>query len=132
MSNTSALTFASGLDYALTSGAPPIHRDDIAAWKSRVSPDVTHHFVERQEELKQEYEVLRAKYQTLLEKYEQNRLVYNSEINFTPVVGQTYYLYELRGKRFLSLVAPRHSGWEPCLGAFRLNTSYVWETVTEV
>lgn len=125
--NTTALTFASGLDYALTSSAPPIHRDDIALWKARVSPDVTHHFEERQEEIRREYEALRAKYQDLLTKYEHNRTIYNSEINFTPVVGQTYYLYNLRGKQFLSLIAPQHSGWQEFLGAYRLNSSFVWE-----
>lgn len=127
MTNTTALTFASGLDYALDSSAPPISRDDIALWKARVSPDVTHHFVERQEEMRREYEMLRLKYQQLVAKYEENRLVYNSEINFTPVVGHVYYLYEIRNKRFLSLVAPEHSGWETFLGAFRLTSSHVWE-----
>lgn len=120
MTNTTALTFASGLDYALDSSAPPISRDDIALWKSRVSTDVEHHFVER-------YEELRTAYETLLVDYERNRLVYNSQINFTPVVGQTYYLYDYRGKRFLSLIAPEQSGWSGYLGAFRLTSSHIWE-----
>jgi hypothetical protein len=122
MTNTTALVFASGLDYAIVSSAPPIHRDDIAAWKTRVSPDVEHHFLERYDELRQQYE-------RLLESYETNRLLYNSEINFTPVVGQTYYLYEYRDKRFLSLIAPEHSGWPGYLGTFRLSSSHVWERV---
>lgn len=122
MSNTTAITFASGLDYALDSSAPPISRDDIAVWKTRVTPDTAHHFLER-------YQELRTAYDALLTEYERNRLVYNSEINFTPVVGQTYYLYERPQKRFLSLIAPEHSGWSGFLGAFRLNTSYVWELV---
>jgi len=122
MSNTTALIFASGLDYALDSSAPPIHRDDITLWKTRVSPDVEHHFVER-------YDELRVVYEKLLADYETNRLVYNSEINFTPVVGQTYYLYDYRDKRFLSLIAPQHSGWSGYLGAFRLSSSHVWERV---
>lgn len=122
MSNTTALTFASGLDYAIVSSAPPIHRDDIAAWKTRVSPDVEHHFVERYDELRRDYEQLLASYET-------NRLLYNSEIRFTPVVGQTYYLYEYRDTRALSLVAPEHSGWSGYLGAFRLSTAHVWERI---
>lgn len=122
MSNTTALVFASGLDYGLVSSAPPIRRDDIALWKTRVSPDVEHHFVERYEELRQQYERLLADYET-------NRLLYNSEINFTPVVGHIYYLYDYHDKRFLSLIAPQHSGWPGYLGAFRLSSSHTWERV---
>ena len=122
MSNTTALVFASGLDYGLVSSAPPIRRDDIALWKTRVSPDVEHHFVERYEELRQQYERLLADYET-------NRLLYNSEINFTPVVGQIYYLYDYHNKRFLSLIAPHQSGWPGYLGSFRLSSSHTWERV---
>ena len=125
MSNTSAITFASGLAYGIVSSAPPIHREDMARWKTRVSPEVTHHFVER-------YEALRDQYDQLLAEYDTNRLVYNSEINFTPVVGHTYYLYDSGEKRVLSLIAPQYSGWPGCLGAFRLRASHVWERVGEV
>jgi len=125
MSNTTAMTFPSSLDYGIVSSAPPIHRDDITLWKTRVSPDVEHHFVER-------YDELRVVYEKLLADYETNRLVYNSEINFTPVVGHTYYLYDSGEKRVLSLIAPQYSGWPGCLGAFRLRASHVWERVEEV
>lgn len=124
-SNTAIQRFTSALDYGTTPGAPAtISRQDIATWKGRVSPDVAHHFVERYEELQREY-------QTLVESYELNRLVYNSQINFEPVVGQIYYLYEQTGgRRFLSLVAPHHSRWSGFLCAVRLTTPYRWVSVT--
>lgn len=127
--NTSALTFASSLDYALTSSSPPISRTDIASWKAQVAPDVTHHFVERQEELRKEYQALVEKYNNLLAHYDDNRCVYNSEINFIPVVGQTYFLYEVRNKRFLSMIAPEHASWSGYLGSFRLTSPHVWSRV---
>ena len=122
--NTAIQRFASGLDYGIVPGAPAtISRQDIAKWKSRVSPDVAHHFVERYEELQREY-------QALVESYELNRLVYNSEMNFEPIIGQIYYLYEKSdGRRWLSLVSPQHTSWPGFLCAVRLTTPYAWERI---
>jgi hypothetical protein len=123
MSNTAIMTFPSALDYGVVSSAPPIRREDIAAWKTRVSPDVAQHFVERYQELERAYHELIAEYNT-------NALIYNSTMSFVPVVGHTYYLYEKNdGQRFLSLVAPQHSFWSGFLGAFRLTTPYTWTRV---
>ena len=122
--NTAIQRFTSALEYGITPGAPAtISRQDIAKWKSRVSPDVAHHFVERAEELQREY-------QTLVESYELNRLVYNSDINFEPVIGQIYYLYEKSdGGRWLSLVSPQYTSWPGFLCAVRLTTPYTWERI---
>lgn len=124
-SNTAIQQFSSGLDYGITPGAPAtISRQDMTKWKTRVSPDVIHHFVERYEELQREY-------QQLLESYEINRLVYNSQLNFEPVIGHTYYLYEpTPTRRFLSLVSPHHTSWPGFLCAVRLSTSYQWVRVS--
>lgn len=127
--NTSAITFASSLDYALTSSSPPISRTDIATWKTQVAPDVSHHFIERQNEFRRDYEALVARYEAFLAQYEVNRLVYNSEIHFIPVVGHTYFLYESRNKRFLSMIAPEQASWSGYLGSFRLSSPHVWERV---
>jgi len=124
MTNTSIQRFTSGLEYGITSSAPAtISRVDIAKWKSRVSPDVAHHFVER-------HEALHREYQTLIESYELNRLVYTSEMNFEPVVGQIYYVYEKGpNRRCVSLVSPTDAFWSGFLCAVRLTASYVWESV---
>ncbi len=124
-SNTTIQRFTSALDYGTTPGAPAtISRQNIATWKARISPDVAHHFVERYEELQREY-------QALIEAYELNRLVYTSQINFEPVIGQTYYLYEQGPeRRFLSLVAPHHSHWSGFLCAVHLTTPYTWVRVS--
>lgn len=92
----------------------------MAAWKTTVMPEVSHHFVER-------YAELRTQYESLLAAYECNRLIYNSDIKFVPVVGHTYYLYLYHGKHMLSLIDPKHSGWPDFLGAFRFNAAHVWE-----
>lgn len=123
-SNTAIQRFASSLDYGIVPGAPAtISRADIAQWTSRVSPEVAHHFVERYEELQRDY-------CALMESYELNRRVYNSEMRFEPVIGQTYYLYEKEnGARFVSLVSPAHTFWSGFVCAIRLTPSYTWERV---
>lgn len=123
--NTAVQRLASALEYGITPSAPAtISRPDIAKWKSRVSPDVANYFVERAEELQREY-------QTLVESYELNRLVYNSQINFEPVIGQIYYVYEKSpDERVLSLVSPRHTFWSGFVCAVRLTTPYTWERVS--
>jgi len=122
--NTAIQRFTSALEYGITPGAPAtISRQDMAKWKSHVSPDVAHHFVERAEELQREY-------QALVESYELNRLVYNSEMRSEPVIGQIYYLYEKsNGRHWLSLVSPNHASWSGFLCAVRLTTSYRWERI---
>lgn len=124
MSNTAIEKFTSGLEYGIVPGAPAISLPDIQKWRSRTHPEVAHHFVERYEELRREYEALLAKYAL-------NKLVYDSEIRFEPVIGQIYYLYEKSpGVRFLSLVSPRQTFWSGFLHAVRLTTAYTWEVVT--
>lgn len=122
--NTAIQRFTSSLDYGVTPGAPAsISRQDIDSWKVRVSPEVAHHFVERYEELQREYHAL-------VDSYEINKLVYNSQIGFQPVLGHTYYLYEKTpGHRFLSLLSPIQTHWAGFIAAVRLNTSYTWERI---
>ena len=69
---------------------------------------------------------LQSKIKTFVTTVSDTELIYNSEIKFEPIVGETYYLYEGENKNFLSLIEP--SQWnKKYLGAFRLNGDYKWE-----
>jgi len=71
---------------------------------------------------------LKAEYDKLIEEFEWTTLVYNSEIGFDPIVGETYHLYERGGGAFLSLIGPNE--WkQKHLGTFRLSTEGKWEKV---
>ena len=75
-------------------------------------------------------EALRAHADQVALNYELNRLVYNSEMRFEPVIGQLYYLYEKSdGGRWLSLVSPQYTSWPGFLCAVRLTTPYTWERI---
>lgn len=95
---------------------------NVEAWKTTVSPSLKNYFTE-------EYQKLQREYEQFIEKYELNKFVYESDINFEPIVGKIYHLYRSSfGKRFLSVIEPVYTHWEH-LGSFRLNTHYVWEVV---
>jgi len=78
------------------------------------------YFNSRLEELKREYE-------SLLNEYDDTKLIYNSEYSFQPIVGETYYLYQKEnGIYFLSIIKP--SEWKQNhIGSFRLLNNGVWE-----
>lgn len=123
--NTDLQQFTAGLEYGITPSAPAtISREDIASWKGQVAPDIAHHFLTH-------YETLHREYRALLASYDLNRRVYNSAMNFRPVVGQTYYLYAKSADTdMLSLVPPSETFWSGFVTAVRLSASYVWEPVS--
>ena len=95
----------------------------IQEWKATIAPVLRHYFQAESDELI-------WKYEQLVEKFNVNRMVYESSINFEPVIGQTYYLYEREnGMRFLSLVEPEYSGWSGFIGRYRLSAQFAWEEV---
>jgi hypothetical protein len=75
-----------------------IRIDDVVSWKSRGISNVNKQFESKFNELK-------IQYQNLMEEYEWNELVYNS--NFEPVIGEIYHLYRDAAGLFLSLIGPQ-------------------------
>lgn len=78
------------------------------------------YFGSRLEELKREYE-------SLVKEYDYTKLVYSSEYNFQPILGETYHLYEKENNTyFLSIIDPNQ--WDKkFVGSFRLLNNGVWE-----
>ena len=112
------------LPYASNVGAPAIKPDDVATWKSEKVVKTNHYFETRYNEIKEEY-------RKLIESYEWNKLVYESEFKWEPVKGETYYLYQRsEGNQdlFLSLIEPHYNEWI-FIGAFKLDSNDKWEKV---
>ena len=60
--------------------------------------------------------------------YKNTTLIYESDYNFEPIMGETYHLYEKINGRFLSLIAPNE--WnKKYLGSYLLTTDGKWEKV---
>jgi len=107
------------LPYATNVGAPAIRIDDLVSWKSRGIQNVN-------KELEIKFNELKAQYESLLEEFEWNELVYSAKFSFEPVVGEIYHLYRSAdGINFLSLIAP-HEWNREHLGTFKLNSDKKW------
>lgn len=116
---------ANVLPYATSVGAPVIRVDDLVSWKSRGINTVNKEFETKFNELK-------IQYQTLIEEFQWNELVYNAKFSFEPVVGEIYHLYNNDdGMHFLSLIAPQEWNKEH-LGTFKLNSDKKWIRLTKI
>ncbi len=110
---------ASLLPYASSVGGPAFQVNDLSVWKNTSVGKVSAHFKTRFEEIK-------AEYQSMVDQYSWNEIVYSAKFSFEPVVGETYHLYARENdERFMSLIPP-HSWKMNCLGSFQLNTDKMW------
>ena len=87
------------LPYPSSTLSPRIVPTDLSSFKSRGVSQV-------ERDLQQKLVELREQYLEAIDHFNWNKLVYESDINFEPVVGETYHLYENRGRRVLSMIAP--------------------------
>jgi len=107
------------LTYGSNLGAPSINIDDVEGWKHSQVSKANSQFKTRFDEIKSEFE-------RLTEEVKWNDIVYSSQYNFIPVIGDTYHLYSRdEGSLFLSLITP--SSWnESYIGSFKLTSDQRW------
>ena len=87
---------ANYLPYPASRLAAKIVPQDLTSFKSY---GITR--VER--ELQQEMVELREAYMKIIDAFNWNKLIYEAIFNFEPVIGELYHLYEINGKRQLSI-----------------------------
>lgn len=109
------------LPYPASTLGPPIVPADLSSFKARGIGEIERDLRQKLAELREEY--LRA-----IDHFNWNKLVYESEIGFEPVVGGTYHLYQVGVRRILSLIGPgewphRH------LASVRLNVDRQWQVL---
>jgi len=107
------------LPYGSNVGAPAIKVDDVHNWKLSKVHKVNKEFEDR-------FNVLKSEYDKLLEEFMWNEVIYSSDFNFEPVVGEIYHLYKTKNnKTYLSLISPDE--WKKeSLGSFKLNHDNKW------
>ncbi len=109
------------MPYPVSTLSPPIVPNDLTSFKSRGISEVRRDLQRKLMEIREEY--LRA-----IDHFNWNKLAYESEIRFEPIVGGTYHLYQMRDGRVLSMIGPdqwphRH------LATLRLNVDRQWQVV---
>ena len=106
--------------YGTSASSPVITPLNTASWKNDGIQRVNKQFKSKFDEVKKEYE-------TLMQKFHYNDLIYNAKFNFEPIFGEHYHLYNTKNKEpFLSIISPEQCNFE-YIGSFRLNTDKMWE-----
>lgn len=106
------------LSYPVSTLSPPIIKNDLTSFKSRGISSIERDAQQKILELKEECD-------RVIEQYNWNRIVYESEFNFEPIVGETYHLYEIRGKNVLSMIKPEEWGYKH-IASFKLSVDKNW------
>jgi len=109
------------LPYPVSTLSPPIVPNDLTSFKSRGISEV-------ERDLQQKLQEIREIYLKTIDHFNWNKLVYEADIQFEPIVGQTYHLYEMRGRRLLSMISPDEWG-QKHLATVRLNVDRQWKIV---
>ncbi|MGA0846104.1 MAG: DUF2452 domain-containing protein [Luteolibacter sp.] len=115
------------MPYPVSTLSPPIVPNDLTSFKTRGISQV-------ERDLRQKLTEIREDYLRAIDHFNWNKLVYEAEIRFEPVVGETYHLYDMGERRALSMISPdqwphRH------LATVRLNQDRQWlvvETASDV
>ena len=106
------------LPYPASRLAPRIVPQDLTNFKTRGISRV-------ERELQQELVDLREKYLAVIDAFNWNKLIYESQLSFEPVCGEVYHLYEINERHVLSMVGPKE--WKKrWLGSFRLSADGRW------
>jgi len=114
---------ANALAYGTNIGAPSIISNNLSNWKSSGIRSYNHVLKSKVERIKEEYN-------SLVEEYKNNELLYHAKYDFEPIIGEVYHLYEKDNKDecFLSLIHPKT--WSRThLGSFKLNSEKVWSKI---
>ena len=96
---------------------------ELENWKPSNANQVKKYFTEKANEIKQDY-------QKLLNDFNINKIIFDSKMNFKPIIGKTYHLYENKtGQKFMSLISP--SEWKKnedlfFLGSYKQDTNQKW------
>lgn len=70
------------------------------------------------------------KFENLVNEFNDSLMVWNSKISFVPIVGRTYYLYNINSNKVLSIISPKEwNKYESFLGAFKLNSENKWKKI---
>lgn len=107
------------LPYPTSTLSPAIVPNDLTSFKSRGVSQV-------ERDLQQKLVQIREEYVSAITHFNWNKLAYEADINFEPVVGREYYLYNARGRNLLSMISP-DQWFQRHLASLRLNVDRQFE-----
>jgi len=87
------------------------------------------------EQIRRQIELLALQAQEIHRRKELSQIIYGAQLNFSPVIGQVYHLYEKRdGTHLLSMISPSEWGkgggpFQRCLATVKLLADHTWSEV---
>lgn len=80
----------------------------------------------------EQMQLLASQAKNLKDRAEISALIYDADINFQPVIGHTYYIYEKKdGKTLLSMVSPKEWGdtlpFKKYINTVKLLADHTWQ-----
>ena len=111
--------------YPTEIGSQPFEPDNIELFKLDKSNRLKHHYTQRFNEIKSQYE-------DLMNSINLNERIYKSKYNFQPIVGNNYYLYSNGEYEFLSIISPEE--WKNkyvFIGKYQLLTDGMWLQIND-
>lgn len=108
------------MPYPTSTLSPNITPPDLSSFKSR-------NITEVERELSQKLDAIRQEYIGVIDAFNWNKMIYESDFGFEPVIGQEYYLYR-NGEQFqLSMIEPQKWLGKKFVGSFRLTANGQWK-----
>jgi len=82
------------------------------------------------DQIRKQVELLAIQAQEIQMRKELSLIIYNAKLNFSPVIGNTYYLYESQdGSHFVSMISPKEWGRGPfktVVASVKLLSDHTW------
>jgi hypothetical protein len=95
------------LPYGHTIGAPAFRPNEMGVVLSKSMSAMNEQVEAQKAQILQQVELLKRQYTELEERQVISLIIYQSEMRFTPDIGQIYYLYARENKTtFISLIEP--------------------------
>jgi hypothetical protein len=94
----------------LTVSSPKINPIDKRLVKATAFETMQYQANQQISIIKQQAELLMEQARKIEDRMEISRKIYEADLNFEPVIGTTYHVYEKNGRTILSLVAPNEWG----------------------
>lgn len=107
------------LPYPASTLSPNITPPDLSDFKSR-------NITEVQRELSQKLNKIRQEYIQVVDAFNWNKIIYESNFGFEPVIGHTYHLYRESNGFRLSMIEPAKWMGKQFVGSFRLSAGGQW------
>lgn len=122
------------LPYASSVGSVAIKPTEEGAIKHKALLAMEQQTDMQLDQIRAQIELLAKQAQELRKRKELSLMIYEAKMSFTPIIGQTYYLYEKKdGSHILSLVNPREWGgsgpFKQFVSGVKLLADHTWMEV---